>query len=532
MPWNARPRTGRAVGSRTSARRKLALPRSALANDMPDPDSAPRLDAGVWHRILTHVRLTNPTLNRVWFDTLVPRQLDNGSIHVTCRTVAELNFLSASGQQPFNAAAQAVMNRLVVIVFCAEQPARPAAGQVPPPLAKSTGHMAIASAESDDPWGRGDGGVPLSPDCLFENFIVGPGNQMAQAASMAVADKPGEAYNPLFLHGLPGLGKTHLLQSICQRMLEKRPDTRILFLSCDAFISRFMAAVEAGDMVGFRNRHRSPDVLVIDDIHFLQGHNRIQEEFFHTFNALHQQGKQIVLSADAAPKEIPEIEERLVSRFVWGLDAHLTRPCFDTRAAILRLKAKLRGLSLRQDVVNYIAAQIDGSPRELEGALMKVQGLTLLARRNALPNVTMVGDEPLIDVPFARQALGDTASEEAAAGTRRVSVENIINAVVRFYDVKLSDLHSRKRSRSIAFPRQVCMYLARMHTKYSLDEIGSFFGGRDHTTILHGVRTISAQMKTDAETADQVATIEQQLGTDAAKRRDHKAKPDPKDSEK
>ena len=507
-----------ALAAASSVSASLGMSTSSTSNN------APRLDPGVWHRVLTHVRLTNPILNRVWFEQLVPRQLDNGSIQVTCRTVAELNFLSSQGQQPFNAAAQAVMNRLVVVVFHCEQSAVAAATHAAASAAapSSNGHavMTVVPADRDDPWGRGDGGVPLSPDCLFENFIIGPGNQMAQAASMAVADKPGEAYNPLFIHGQPGLGKTHLLQAICQRILERNPNARILFLSCEAFISRFMAAVEDGDMVGFRNRHRSADVLVIDDIHFLRGHNRVQEEFFHTFNALHQLKKQIVLSADMGPKELVEIEERLVSRFVWGLDAELTRPCFDTRVSILRLKAKLRGLSLRQDVVNYIAGQIDGSPRELEGALMKVQGLTLLARRNAVPNVTMVGDEPVIDVAFARQALGDLASEEASAGGRRVSVENIINAVVRFYDVKLSDLHSRKRSRSVAFPRQVCMFLARMHTRYSLDEIGQLFGGRDHTTIMHGVKTIAGHIKTDPAVAEQVETIEQQLGTDASKRRD------------
>ena len=487
-------------------------------SDPSHPSQATRLDPTVWKRILTHVRLTNPMLNRVWFDTLVPRQLDNGSIHVTCRTVAELNFLSGQGQQPFNAAAQAVTNRLNVVIFHTDQLAKAARPEAPGPKLALAGHAPLA--EDDDPWGRGNGGVPLSPDCLFENFIVGPGNQLAHAASVAVADKPGELYNPLFIHGLPGLGKTHLLQAFCQRMLDRDPHTRILFLSCDAFINRFMAAVEAGDMVGFRSRHRSAEVLVIDDIHFLQGHERVQEEFFHTFNALHQQKRQIVLSADAGPKEVPEIASRLVSRFDWGLVAPLSSPCFDTRVAILRLKAKLRGMTLRQDVVNYVAAQIDGNTRELEGALTKMQGLALLARKSALAGGAACDAEPVIDVAFARQALGDAAAEAAAAGTRRIAVENIIDAVVRFYGVKLGDLHSRKRSRSIAFPRQVCMFLARMHTRYSLEEIGGYFGGRDHTTILHGVRTIAAQVDNDPEVRDQVATIEQQLGTDASKRRD------------
>ena len=228
--------------------------------------------------------------------------------------------------------------------------------------------------------------MPLSPDYAFEHFVVGPDNQLAHAGSVAVADQPGRAYNPLFLHGGCGLGKTHLLQAICQRLLDRGGDgdaggrgLNIIYLSCDNFISQFMNAVEAGDMNQFRFRFRSADVLIIDDIHFLKGRGRTQEEFFHTFNTLYQQKKQIILSADAPPGEVPELEERLVSRFNWGLVAPIERPCFDTRVAILRKKARMRGLSLDDDVIQYVAGRIDTNTRELEGAVTKIQGLAQLA---------------------------------------------------------------------------------------------------------------------------------------------------------
>src|SRR3954447_20825098 len=429
------------------------------------------LDPGVWQRILTTVRMHHPTLNRVWFDQMTPRQLTNGVIQVTVSTAAQLNFCQGQCQQPFTAAAQAVTNRLVAVSFHCE--ALPRSGGV---------------------FNEGDQPLLLNPDYTFENFVTGPCNRLPHAASIAVAEQPGKAYNPLFIHGGVGLGKTHLLQAVCQTLLERAPDSRILYLSCDSFINQFITAVETGDMNQFRHRYRHVDVLVIDDIHFLAGRDRTQEEFFHTFNTLYQQHKQIILSADCPPSEIPELEERLVSRFNWGLVARVEKPCYETRVAILKKKARLRGLELPDDVLCHIAARVENNTRELEGAITKLQGMQLLTSGQ-------------IDLDMARQALGESATPDQ----RRITIQQILDAVTKYYNVRLSDLQSKRRHKSIAFPRQVCMYLARRHTRYSLEEIGGYFGGRDHTTVLHAVRTVDGDCKSDREVAKQVNYLDSQL---------------------
>jgi len=317
---------------------------------------------------------------------------------------------------------------------------------------------------------------------------------LPHAASIAVSEQPGKAYNPLFIHGGVGLGKTHLLQAISQKVLEHNGYARILYLSCDSFINQFITSVETGDMNTFRYRYRNVDMLVIDDIHFLAGRDRTQEEFFHTFNTLYQSHKQIILSADAAPSEIPELEERLVSRFNWGLVARIEKPCYETRVAILQKKARMRGLSLPEDVVCYVAAKVENNTRELEGAITKLQGMGLL-------------NNGTIDIELAKAALGDSATAEQ----KRITIQQIFDAVTKYYNVRLSDLQSKKRHKSIAFPRQVCMFLARKHTRYSLEEIGGYFGGRDHTTVLHAVRTVDGDVKEDRHIAEQLTHIEAQL---------------------
>ena len=434
------------------------------------PAEAAAFDPSTWQQILQAVRTQHPSLNRVWFDQLVPRQLTNGVIQVTVATPAQLSFCQGQCQQPFTAAAQVVTGRLVAVSFHCDNLPR---GGV---------------------FNEGEQPVPLNPDYTFENFVTGPCNRLPHAASVAVAEQPGKAYNPLFIHGGVGLGKTHLLQAVCQKVLEKHQDARILFLSCDSFINQFINAVETGDMNQFRYRYRQVDMLVIDDIHFLAGRDRTQEEFFHTFNTLYQGHKQIILSADCPPSEIPELEERLVSRFNWGLVARIEKPCYETRVAILQKKARMRGLTLPEDVVCYIAAKVENNTRELEGAITKLQGMSLLNNGS-------------IDLELAKAALGESATPEQ----KRITIQQIFDAVTKYYNVRLSDLQSKKRHKSIAFPRQVCMYLARRHTRYSLEEIGGYFGGRDHTTVLHAVRTVDEDTKDDREIARQITHLETQL---------------------
>ncbi len=428
------------------------------------------LDPAAWLQILQSVRAQHPSLHRVWFDQMTPKQLSNGVIQVTVANGAQLNFCQSQCQQPFTAAAQSVTGRLVAVSFhCEKLP---------------TGGV----------FNEGDQPLLLSPDYTFDQFVTGPCNRLPHAASVAVGEQPGKAYNPLFIHGGVGLGKTHLLQAICQKVLERQPDARILYLSCDTFINQFITSIENGDMNQFRHRYRHVDVLVIDDIHFLTGRDRTQEEFFHTFNTLYQGQKQIILSADCPPSEIPELEERLVSRFNWGLVARIEKPCYETRVAILQKKSRMRGLTLADDVLCYVAAKVENNTRELEGAITKLQGMSLL-------------QNGLIDLELAKAALGDATPPEQ----KRITIQQIFEAVTAYYNVRLADLQGKRRHKSIAFPRQVCMYLARRHTRYSLEEIGGYFGGRDHSTVLHAVRTVTGDMAEDPEIAKQVTHIEMQV---------------------
>ena len=439
------------------------LSREALSRRAKEP----AFDPSVWQRILQEVRNQHPSLNRIWFDQLVPRHLTAGVIQVLVPNLAQLNFCQGQCQKPFSVAAQQVLGRLVSVSFHCE----------------GLGSGGLFS-DTDQP-------LPLNPDYSFDQFVTGPCNQLAHAGSIAVAENPGKSYNPLFIHGGVGLGKTHLLQAICQKVLQRQGDLRILYLSCDSFVNQFISTVSDGDMQKFRYRYRHNDLLVIDDIHFLSKHVRTQEEFFHTFNTLFQQQKQIILSADCPPSEIPELEERLVSRFNWGLVARIEKPCYETRIAILQKKARMRGIGLPDDVVCYIASRVENNTRELEGAITRIQGMSLL-------------QGGLIDIELAKRAFGDEGANEK----RRITVEHIYEAVTKYYNVKLTDLQSKKRHKSIAFPRQVCMFLARRFTHFSLAEIGCYFGGRDHTTVLHAVRTVDEDCRENKNIADQIQEIE------------------------
>jgi chromosomal replication initiator protein len=321
---------------------------------------------------------------------------------------------------------------------------------------------------------------------------------MAHAASIAVAENPGHAYNPLFIHGGVGLGKTHLLQAICLRIKQQHPDITMHYVSCDGFMTQFMNAVQSGRMVEFRHTFRDVDLLVIDDIHFLAKRDRTQEEFFHTFNALYQGNKQIVLSSDAPPEEIPDLEERLVSRFLWGLVVKVDKPGFETRVEILKRKADERGLDLPDNVATEIAHHIDNNIRELEGAITKLQIFSNIKKCD-------------IDLDLTRDALGEEFASSVASAGVGLSIDHIISEVSAFYHIKRTDLLGKRRHKSIAHPRQIGMYLSRQQTKHSLEEVGAHFGGRDHTTVMHAVRTISRKCKEDQELLGQIRAIEARL---------------------
>src|SRR5713226_6022204 len=318
----------------------------------------------------------------------------------------------------------------------------------------------------------------LNPRNTFESFVVGPNNEIAHAASLAVAQAPARTYNPLFVYGGVGLGKTHLMQAIGQYVWAKRRNVKVLYVSSELFINEFIDAIQHSNLVKFRKRYRQADVLLIDDIQFLGGKERSQEEFFHTFNTLFDGHKQIVLSSDRPPSEIANLEHRLVSRFEWGLTAELQPPDIETRLAILRKKADTMQIRLHEDVFQFLASRIRTNVRRLEGALMRVASFASLSGKELTQEVV-------------EHLLKDILQEEAR---HAVTIEQIQRRVAEHFDVRLADMTSKRRPASIAFPRQVAMYLARELTKASLNEIGDAFGGRDHGTVLHACKLVKKRM--------------------------------------
>ncbi|MCZ8517448.1 chromosomal replication initiator protein DnaA [Paenibacillus filicis] len=323
----------------------------------------------------------------------------------------------------------------------------------------------------------------MNPKYTFDTFVIGSGNRFAHAASLAVAEAPAKAYNPLFLYGGVGLGKTHLMHAIGHYVLDHNPRARVLYISSEKFTNEFINAVRDNRGEDFRNKYRTIDVLLIDDIQFLAGKEGTQEEFFHTFNALHEERKQIIISSDRPPKEIPTLEERLRSRFEWGLITDIQPPDLETRIAILRKKAKAENLDIPNEAIVYIANQIDSNIRELEGALIRVVAYSSLINED-------------ITSHLAAEALKDIIP---SSRPKVITIQDIQQKVGEFYGMKLEDFKARKRTKSVAFPRQIAMYLAREMTDFSLPKIGEAFGGRDHTTVIHAHEKITDALKVDQE---------------------------------
>ena len=329
--------------------------------------------------------------------------------------------------------------------------------------------------------------IGLNTRYTFESFVVGPSNRFAHAASSAVCDSPAKAYNPLFIYGGTGLGKTHLMHAIGHRILQRSPKSKILYISSEEFTNQLIASIQNRTMNKFKEKHRSVDVLLIDDIHFIAGKESTQDEFFHTFNTLYDAHKQIVVSSDRPPKEIQSLEERLVTRFEWGLVTDIQPPDFETRMAILRKKSERDSIILPDDVYYFLAEKIKSNIRELEGALIRVVAYAKL-----------VGSE--ISVDMVKDVLKDMIRE----GEKKITIDMIQKRVCEYFDIKASDMKAKKRSRGIAYPRQIAMYLARQLTDYSLPEIGEYFGGRDHTTVMHACDKIQKDLKVKSGLAELV----------------------------
>jgi len=336
---------------------------------------------------------------------------------------------------------------------------------------------------------------PFNPQNTFDNFVVGNNNTFAHAAAMAVAQSPGKSYNPLFLYGGTGLGKTHLLHAIGQHVAAHKKGARVTYVSSEKFTNEFIDAIQNNQLVRFRKRYRQTDVFLIDDIQFLAGKERIQEEFFHTFNTLHEARKQIVLTCDRPASEIHNLEKRLVSRFEWGLVTDMQPPDVETRLAILRKKEKALGAHLPEEIMNFLAERIRTNIRRLEGGLVRVVSYSTLTGKR-------------ITTDLVENLLREVLQEE---GRLVISIELIQKKVAEQYDIRLADMQSKRRPENIAFPRQVAMYLARQLTASSLNTIGEAFGGRDHGTVLHASRLVRDRMQIDAAVRQKASYLEKQL---------------------
>ncbi len=335
----------------------------------------------------------------------------------------------------------------------------------------------------------------LNPRNTFENFVIGANNQLAHAAAVAVAQAPAQAYNPLFIHGATGLGKTHLMHAIGHSILQRNPEAKVAYLSTEKFTNEFIHAIQENALTKFRQRYRHVDILLIDDVQFLANKERIQEEFFHTFNDLFESQRQIVLSSDRPVTEIATLEARLVSRFQWGLSTDIQSPDFETRVAILKTKAASLKVDLPMPVLEFMARHVAKNIRRLEGALIKVSSYAALTGK------------PL-DLPIAEHLLKDVLMEEAQ---NRLNIEGIQKRVADHYQIRHSDMTSKRRPNAIAFPRQIAMFLCRQLTRHSLEEIGQAFGGRDHGTVIHAIKTVGNMMEQDDTVRGSVDFLKAQL---------------------
>ena len=337
--------------------------------------------------------------------------------------------------------------------------------------------------------------LQLNDKYTFDNFVQGEGNKLAAGAALAVADSPGSFYNPLFIFGGVGLGKTHLMQAIGHQMLAEKPDAKIVYIQSETFVNDFINSIKNKTQDEFREKYRTCDLLLVDDIQFFAKKEGIQEEFFHTFETLYNDQKQIVMTSDRLPTEIPDLSERLVSRFTWGLQVEITPPDLETRTAILRRKAESEGLTIDDNTLNYIASQVDTNIRELEGALVKVQAHATIEKEDINPSL-------------AREALTDLKLVQKDRG---LQISKIQEVVANYFQTSTEELKGKKRVRQIVVPRQIAMYLSRELTNASLPKIGQEFGGKDHTTVMHACDKIGKQIQTDTEIKAAVFDLKQML---------------------
>jgi chromosomal replication initiator protein len=434
---------------------------------------APDLWEQVKERVRAHV---NEQAFSTWFAPTSQLSLSDGTLVVSVPSKFCKDWLTEHFQVLIRETASAIAGQEFAVVFQAAEstaePERPRQDDLP--FTRTIHH----------------GATILNRKYTFETFVVGSSNQMAHAASLAVADGHSKTYNPLFLYGGVGLGKTHLLHAIGHRFLERNPGSRVMYLTAETFINELIQSIRYDRMQPFRTRYRNMDLLLIDDIQFIAGKEKTQEEFFHTFNSIHESHRQIVLTSDKVPRDIPDLEERLRSRFEWGLVADIQSPDLETKIAILRKKAEQSAIALPDDVALFIATSIKSNIRELEGALTRLVAYASLQARE-------------ITLEFAKETLKD----QVAGAERTITIDEIKREVAAYFGIKIADLVSKRRMQNLVHARQIAMYLCRHLTSSSLPGIGKMFGGRDHSTVIHSLAVVDQKRKASVEVQNTLDTI-------------------------
>ncbi|MGJ8653289.1 MAG: chromosomal replication initiator protein DnaA [Opitutaceae bacterium] len=461
--------------------------------------SNPSLTLSLWENVNQELKNLFPEdLYEMWFRDLVCKEESDSKLVLTASSEfnaiwVENNYLDIIMQQARGFSGTAVQVKIEV-----------AKAEVEAEEAKETVAANNRLVATDTRSARSDRGVSevaptrralLNPRNTFENLVVGSGNQLAHAASIAVANAPGRAYNPLFVFGETGLGKTHLMHSVAHQMLVNNPKAKIAYVSTEKFTNEFIHAIRENKLTNFRKYYRNLDALLVDDIHFLSGKESTQEEFFHTFNDLFESGRQIFLASDRPANEIERLENRLISRFQWGLVTDIQAPDFETRVAILRKKAASMNLELESDIMNFLAERVSRNVRRMEGALTRIAGYDALIDRK-------------LDLESVERLLADLLHEEAAS---KVTVDQIQKKVSDYYQIRFSELIGRRRTANIVFPRQVAMYISRTLTSDPLKAIGDAFGGRDHGTVIHACKQVENMMEQDGSVKRSVDYLVKQL---------------------
>ena len=447
----------------------------------------------VWSLILEESRsVINPQTFKTWLEPTEAVALSDDRLVVNVKNQFAVDYIEGQYGGVLSRIAGSLFDRDLSIDFQSDSSEQPETLGTRP----MSSELARPAAERLAPGAPVNQGMPLNPRYTFETFVVGNSNQWAHAASQSVAETPAQRYNPLFIYGGVGLGKTHLMQGIGNEALASGKLERVCYLSAEQFMNQMIEALQFGKTLEFRNKYRRMDLLLIDDVQFLQGKDATQEEFFHTFNALYDAHKQIVVTSDRPPKEIPTLEERLVSRFEWGLVVDIQPPDLETRIAILQHKAARNNLQLPQDVVLFIAKNVKSNVRELEGSLIRL-----------IAHSSLNGSD--ITIELAEQVLKNILTHE----TVRITVDRIQQEVAQEYGVSVEGLKSKKRTKTLTVPRQVAMYLCRKHTDLPLVEIGQAFGGRDHTTVIHACDKVENEIKEDRTIRVRVEQLRERIAS-------------------